>query len=284
MDIGTMHEEVHMRRIMLRIAYDGTNYVGWQKQENGTAVEEVLNKGLCELTGEEIAVIGASRTDSGVHALGNVAVFDTESRIPAEKFCLAVNKYLPDDIAVQSSCEVSPDFHPRYAQCRKTYEYTIYNATIPNPMTGRYSYFVHWPLKVDLMNEAVGYLVGEHDFAGFCSAGAQVKTTIREIFAAECVEIKEDLSIPPVADSNLLTALHPERKAYTDGKRKIVIRLTGNGFLYNMVRIIAGTLVQIGQGMYPPSKMKEIIESCDRREAGPTAPPQGLVLKEIVYF
>ncbi|MBO4416452.1 MAG: tRNA pseudouridine(38-40) synthase TruA [Lachnospiraceae bacterium] len=248
-----------MRRIMLRVAYDGTNYVGWQKQDNGLAVEEVLNRALCELTGEDIAVIGASRTDSGVHAIGNVAVFDTGSRIPADKFCLALNKYLPNDVAVQSSCEVEADFHPRFKECRKTYEYSIYNAPVPSPLMNRYTYFVHYPLDIDVMNEAARYLVGQYDFASFCSAGAQVKTTVREIYSVECLRYMED-----------------------EGKR-IVIRIKGNGFLYNMVRIIAGTLVQIGQGMYPPERMKEILEACDRTQAGPTAPPQGLVLKEIEY-
>ncbi len=263
-----------MRRIMLRIAYDGTNYVGWQKQDNGLAVEEVLNKALHELTGEEIAVIGASRTDSGVHALDNVAVFDTESRIPADKFALALNRYLPNDVAVQSSCEVESDFHPRFSKCSKTYEYSIYNAPIPNPLVNRYSYFVHYPLDTDAMNAAAQYLVGEHDFASFCSAGAQVKTTVREIYEVGCFAEYKALS----------TAIEaPEDKRIENTPGKIIIRITGSGFLYNMVRIIAGTLVQIGQGMYPPERMKEILEACDRTKAGPTAPPQGLVLKEIRY-
>ena len=130
----------------------------------------------------------------------------------------------------------------------------MYNSQIPNPLTGRYSYFVHYPLDVDAMDRAAEYLIGTHDFASFCSAGAQVQTTVRQIFALNCI------ADPPAPD-----------------------RDTGNGFLYNMVRIIAGTLVQIGQGMYPPEKMKEILEAHDRTQAGPTAPPQGLVLKEIEY-
>ncbi len=260
-----------MRRIMLRVAYDGTEYVGWQKQDNGLAVEEVLNRALSELTGEEISVIGASRTDSGVHSLGNVAVFDTDSRIPADKFCLAVNRYLPNDIVVRESREAAPDFHPRYAECRKTYEYTVYNSQIPNPLTGRYSYFVHYPLDVDAMDRAAEYLVGTHDFASFCSAGAQVKTTVRQIFALNCI------ADPPAPDRDTTAENSPRFCG------RVIIRITGNGFLYNMVRIIAGTLVQIGQGMYPPEKMKEILEAHDRTQAGPTAPPQGLVLKEIEY-
>ncbi|MBR4724563.1 MAG: tRNA pseudouridine(38-40) synthase TruA [Lachnospiraceae bacterium] len=244
-----------MRRIMLRVAYDGTDYVGWQYQQNGISIEEELNEALYVLTGEEISVIGASRTDAGVHAMGNVAVFDTASKIPADKFCLALNRYLPEDIVVQSSCEVAPDFNPRYAGSRKTYEYSICNAKIPDPLSRKYAFFVHYPLDVDLMNKAAAYLEGEHDFASFCSAGAQVKTTVRKVFSVECV------AGPPM----------------------ITIRITGGGFLYNMVRIIAGTLIQIGQGMYPPEKMKDILEACDRKQAGPTAPPQGLVLRKIEF-
>ena len=301
-----------MRRILLRIAYDGTDYVGWQKQDNGTAVEEVLNNALGELTGEDIAVIGASRTDSGVHAMDNVAVFDTGSRIPADKFCLALNRYLPNDIVIQSSCEVEPDFHPRYRECRKTYEYSVYNAIVPNPLMNRYTYFVHHFLDIDAMNRAAGYLTGEHDFASFCSAGAQVKTTVREIFSIECIRypVNEEQAVYAQCDIKRNVVMRADKEQVVDARAdkdqvvdaqadkeriaggtaqrsfdacKIVIRITGSGFLYNMVRIIAGTLIQIGQGMYPPDKMKDIIEACDRTQAGPTAPPQGLTLKRILY-
>lgn len=271
-----------MRRILLRIAYDGTDYVGWQKQDNGTAVEEVLNNALGELTGEDIAVIGASRTDSGVHAMDNVAVFDTGSHIPADKFCLALNRYLPNDIVIQSSCEVGADFHPRYRECRKTYEYSVYNAIVPNPLMNRYTYFVHHFLDIDAMNRAAGYLIGEHDFASFCSAGAQVKTTVREIFSIGCIRypINEEQAVDVLADTERIADGTDQRSF---DACKIVIRITGSGFLYNMVRIIAGTLIQIGQGMYPPDKMKDIIEACDRTQAGPTAPSRGLTLKRILY-
>ena len=139
------------KRIKLTIAYDGTNYCGWQVQPNGITVEEVVNKALCKLTGEDIAVIGASRTDSGVHALGNVAVFDTETEIPGERIARALNQRLPDDIVIQSSSEVKDDFHPRYQDTRKTYEYTIYNAEFDNPVTARHHHFVYVPLDVERM-------------------------------------------------------------------------------------------------------------------------------------
>ena len=164
-----------MRRIMLRIAYDGTDYVGWQKQPNGLAVEEVLTKAICDLTGEQIEVIGASRTDSGVHALDNVAVFDTESPIPAKKFSFALNRRLPNSVVVRSSSEVKPNFHPRRVNCVKTYEYRIFNDEHPNPLNRRYTYFYHHDIDVDAMREAAKYLEGEHNFVTFCSPSSFVR-------------------------------------------------------------------------------------------------------------
>ena len=171
-----------MKRVKLIVSYDGTNYCGWQIQQNGITVEEILNKTISDLVGEEIAVIGASRTDSGVHALGNVAVFDTASRIPAEKMCFALNQRLPEDIRIQSSCEVPPDWHPRYCDTRKTYEYRILNRKISLPTERLYSHFFYYPLNVDNMQKAADYLVGEHDFKSFCSARTQVENTIRTIY------------------------------------------------------------------------------------------------------
>ena len=248
---------------MLRIAYDGTDYVGWQKQPNGLAVEEVISRAIDDLTGEEVQVIGASRTDSGVHALGNVAVFDTESRIPGDKFAYALNQRVPGTIVVQESCEVAADFHRRHAECVRTYEYHIYNASHPNPLNARYSYFCHTPLDIGKMRAAAQYLVGEHDFASFCSAGAQVKTTVRTIYS--------------------VGVLTEETESGRHLRGPVTIRIRGNGFLYNMVRIIAGTLQQVGIGAIPPENMAGIIAAADRSKAGPTAPPEGLTLVRIEY-
>ena len=244
-----------MRRIKLTIAYDGTNYCGWQVQPNGITIEEVLNKALKKLTGEDILVIGASRTDSGVHALGNVAVFDTDTTIPAEKIAMALNQRLPEDIVVVKSEEVSEDFHPRYCNCSKTYEYHIINTRIPNPMKRLTNYFVSYELDIEKMRRAASYLVGEHDFVSFCNVRTDVENTVRTI---------TDLDI------------------ITNGN-EIIIRITGNGFLYNMVRIIVGTLVRVGRGFYEPEKVKEILEAKDRKAAGVTAPGHGLVLVKIDY-
>ncbi len=245
-------------RVLLRVAYDGTNYHGWQRQENAVSVESVLTAELQRLLKEDIELIGASRTDAGVHAMGNVAVFDTETTIPAEKICFAVNQSLPPDIRVMESREVSADFHPRYTECIKTYEYVISNEKIYNPLTRLYAYGVYFPLDIGKMKEAAKYFVGEHDFAGFCSAGSQVKSTVRTIY---------DLQV--IADRNAASEIH--------------IRVTGNGFLYNMVRIIAGTLVEVGKGYITPEEIPAIIESRERRQAGPTAPAHGLKLVEIKY-
>lgn len=243
------------KRVFMKIAYDGTNYCGWQMQINGITVEEVINKALSDLLGEKIAVIGASRTDSGVHALANVAVFDTNTKIPAEKISYALNQRLPDDIRIQESMEVSDDFHPRYCNSKKTYEYKIYNTRFPMPTERLYSHFVFMPLDIEKMKEAAAYIIGEHDFKSFCSARSQVENTVRTVYTL-------DIS----RDNNM-----------------IHIKISGNGFLYNMVRIIVGTLIKVGLGVYPPSHVKEIIEACDRNVAGPKAPACGLTLVGIEY-
>lgn len=244
-----------MRRIKLTVAYDGTNYSGWQVQQNAVTIEGVLNKALTKITGEEIAVIGASRTDAGVHAMGNVAVFDTESTIPGERFLYVLNQKMPEDIVVVASEEVALDWHPRHQNTLKTYEYRILNAKIPNPVKRLYSYFVSFDLDVALMCEGAKYLVGEHDFAGFCSVKTSAKTTIRTI---------TDLQVRQEGN-------------------EIIIRVTGNGFLYNMVRIIAGVLIRVGRGYYPPEKVKALLEGKERTGEAVTAPPQGLCLMEIMY-
>jgi len=244
-----------MKRVKLVVAYDGTNYHGWQVQDNGITIEEVLNRTISELVQEDIKVIGASRTDAGVHACGNVAVFDTESRIPGDKFSFALNQRLPDDIRIQESCEVDADFHPRYADTVKTYEYNILNRRFELPSKRLYAAFCYYPMDIERMNQAAAYLVGEHDFKSFCSAGAQVQTTVRTIYAVNVT--KED--------------------------DMVHIRIAGNGFLYNMVRIIAGTLMQVGTGLMEPERVKEILEARDRSKAGPTAVAKGLTLVEIRY-
>lgn len=282
------------RRILLRVAYDGTNYHGWQVQPNAKTIEGELNRILTQLTGEEIQVTGASRTDAGVHALGNVAVFDTLSRIPAEKFSYALNQRLPEDIVVQSSVQVDDDFHPRHCDCQKTYEYDILNRTFPLPAYRNTAYFLYGDLDLEAMRKACQAFLGEHDFASFCAAGAQVQTTVRTIYSLEVLE-------QPLGSNGRTEAQRSQRtqsetielqpdKARLQGpqiqqapERLLTIRVRGNGFLYNMVRIIAGTLVEVGRGHIRPEEIEGIIAACDRAKAGPTAPARGLRLVEIAY-
>ncbi|MDF2590327.1 MAG: pseudouridylate synthase [Anaerocolumna sp.] len=244
-----------MKRIMLVIAYDGTKYCGWQIQPNGITIEEIINRELTTLLKEPITVIGASRTDSGVHALGNVAVFDSETKIPGEKISYALNQRLPKDIVVRKSMDVPLDFHPRYCNSTKTYEYKILNTKFPIPTNRLYSHFVYYPLNLDNMIEASKYLVGEHDFKSFCSTRTQVLDTVRTIYNLN-IDKQDDM---------------------------ISITISGNGFLYNMVRIIVGTLIKVGLGVYPPDHVCEILEKKDRTAAGPKAPAEGLMLHHIDY-
>ena len=245
-----------MKRVMLTVAYDGTAYHGWQIQPNGETIEGILNRCLSETLGEKIEVIGASRTDSGVHAMGNIAVFDTDSPIPADKISYALNQRLPEDIKIQKSEEVASDFHPRHCESRKTYEYRIYCAPFPMPVKRLYAHYTYIPMDVERMRRGASYLVGKHDFKSFCSAEAQVETTVRQVDSVEVVQEGQE----------------------------IVIRVAGRGFLYNMVRIIAGTLMEVGRGHIAPEEVKTILEARDRQAAGPTAPACGLTLVKYEFL
>lgn len=244
-----------MKRVMLVVAYDGTDYHGWQLQPGAPTIEGELNRALNELLGEEIQVIGASRTDSGVHALCNAAVFDTDTKIPPEKLSYALNQRLPEDIRIQRSVEVAFDFHPRHCSSKKTYEYRILNREFPLPTKRRYAHFTYVHLDEERMQRGAQYLVGEHDFKSFCSTAAVVETTVRTLYS---LAVKRE-------------------------GEEIIIRVSGSGFLYNMVRIIAGTLMEIGRGNIEPEKMQEILEAKDRTAAGPTAPACGLTLVDYEW-
>ena len=209
-----------------------------------------------EIAGKNVEIIGASRTDAGVHALGNVAVFDTDMNIPGEKWAYALNTVLPDDISVVGSSIMPPDFHPRHCDTRKTYCYRILNTEFGLPKKRNYTWNVPGNIDIAKMQEAAAYLVGEHDFKSFCCVRTQTETTVRTIYSLD-VDRKGD---------------------------EILITVTGNGFLYNMVRIIAGTLIQVGKGKFNPEYVKEMLDAKDRTQAGQTAPPQGLTLMRIEYL
>ena len=302
-----------MKRILLTVAYDGTGYSGFQAQKSGVpTIERELNTALTALTGVPVEVNGASRTDAGVHALCNLAVFDTDSRIPPQKFANALNVRLPDQICVQDSREVPADFHPRFCDTVKTYDYVIYNARFASPRRRRFSFYSYTPFDVEKMRRAAQYLVGEHDFKSFCSVHTQALTTVRTITEIEVIErpceeeriaervaegapapaeaadaftagIAEGAPVPMEGESgSAATAKGSGAKKVNAPKavspREIIIRVSGTGFLYNMVRIIAGTLMEVGRGAIAPEQVKEILEARDREKAGPTAPPEGLTL------
>ncbi len=243
------------RRILLKVAYDGSAYSGFAYLENANTIEGTINTAIEKLTGEKTEVIGASRTDAGVHAYGNVVVFDTASTVPAESFYMALNSKLPNDIRIMESFEVPGDFHPRKCRSEKTYEYRILNTKLPIPTKRQYYWHCSYDLDEKLMNDAGKYMEGEHDFSSFCASGSQALTHVRTI---KSVDVARDGDV-------------------------ITIRVVGNGFLYNMVRIIAGTLMEVGRGKIAPEAVKDIIEACDRTKAGPTAPPQGLFLVKYEF-
>ncbi len=247
---------MNKKRVCLTVAYDGTAYHGWQVQPGVVTIESKLNECLSDLLKEEIQVIGASRTDSGVHALGNIAVFDTEARMPAEKMSYALNQRLPEDIRIQRSEEVPSDWHPRHCESRKTYDYRIYRGEFPMPVKRLYALFTYHKLDVEKMQLAARYLEGEHDFKSFCQIGAQVESTVRTIYSVDIIEEGSDL----------------------------IIRVCGNGFLYNMVRIIVGTLLEVGREKRAPEDMQDILEKKDRSAAGPTAPAHGLTLMNYEFL
>ncbi len=245
-----MEKESNTKRIMLTVSYDGTNYCGWAYQDNVPTIEGELNKAISLLCNENITVIGASRTDAGVHAYGNIAVFDTISTIPPERFVYALNHQLPEDIRIIKSQKVASDFHPRHCNTIKTYEYHILNADIADPIRRNYIYNFGMKLDVEVMNEAAGYFIGEHDFTSFCNIESQAVSHVRRVY---------DVNVAKKGS-------------------EIIITVVGAGFLYNMVRIMAGTLIQIGRGKGKPEDIAKMIEAKDRRKAGPTAPAKGLYL------
>ena len=245
-----------MKNIKLTIEYDGTNYHGWQIQQNSITVQEVVQNAIKRLLGEETSVIGCSRTDVGVHAYGQTLNFMTQSNIPPDKFSFALNNLLPTDIVVRKSELVPDDFHARYNAKGKKYRYLVINSSQPSALNRNRAWHVKPVLDVEKMVEAAKAFLGEHDFAAFQATGGQVRSTVRTIY-------------------NIMVNRMPDNI--------ISIEVEGNGFLYNMVRIIAGTLVYVGLGKLRPDEVTEIIESGDRKRAGITAPAHGLYLIEVLY-
>ncbi len=243
------------RRIRLIVQYDGTNYVGWQLQENGVSVQQRLNEAILAVTGEKIQLHGSGRTDSGVHAKAQVAHFDTDARMPANKFAIAMNMRLPRDIRVLYSEEAPEDFHARFSAKNKTYRYTLQLGPHADVFCRDTALHIHTELNFDRMQAAAQDALGEHDFFAFMSAGSKLEHTVRTIFRSEWSQCGQFY--------------------YYD--------VSANGFLYNMVRILVGTMLEIGSGKLPQDAIAHAINSKNRSDAGPTAPPQGLALMRVQY-
>jgi tRNA pseudouridine38-40 synthase len=243
-----------MRNIMITIQYDGSDYYGWQKQNDKPGIQSIIEDSIYKITKENVDLISSGRTDRGVHAIGQVANFKTTAKIPVEKIPGAINSSLPEDISIIDAKEVDENFHSRYCSTKKRYRYVIYNNKYKNPIYRKYSYHVKHNLDFEKMKEESRYLMGKHDFIGFMSTGSSIKTTVRNIYD---IELKKEGDF-------------------------IVLEIEGNGFLYNMVRIIAGTLIDIGRGRITES-LKDIIESKERSRAGHTAHANGLFLKKVYY-
>ena len=244
-----------MRNIRLTIEYDGKDFNGWQKQPNKLNIQGEIERAIEEITGEKVDLIASGRTDAGVHALAQMANFKTNSNLPVEKYPIALNTKLKKSIRIQKAEEVEQDFHSRYHCKQKTYRYVINNSEQGSSIYRNLEYFVPNKLNVEKMQEAVKYFEGEHDFKAFKASGTSSKSSVRTIYKGK-VEKQGD---------------------------RIIIELTGNGFLYNMVRIIAGTLVDVGLEKIKPSEIPEIIEKGERTRAGKTLPPQGLYLVKVEY-
>ena len=245
-----------MRNIKLVIEYDGKEFNGWQKQPNKLNIQGTIEKAIETITKEKVDLIASGRTDAGVHALGQVANFKTNSNIPIDKFAIAINSNLKKSIIIKSAEEVDERFHSRLSCKKKTYRYIINNSKYGTAIYRNLETCIKEKLDIEKMKEAIKYFEGEHDFKAFKASGTSSKSSVRTIYKAEVIEKEND---------------------------RIYIELTGNGFLYNMVRIIVGTLVEVGIGKIKPEDIKKIIESKDRKNAGKTLPPQGLYLLKVDY-
>lgn len=244
-----------MRRIRLIAEYDGTNYVGWQIQPNGESVQGVIERELCSLTHEDIRIHGSGRTDSGVHSKAQVLHFDTESRIPADKFPYALNVSLPHDIRIKYGDEPPLGFHSRFDVRKKHYRYTLYCAPHASAFCAKTALHVHQPLDFEKMCRAASFVLGEHDFAAFKSEGTELSSTVRTVYES----------------------------TWTRDGKFMYYDICGSGFMYNMVRILVGTMLEIGKGYLDEDAMENALKTCSRNAAGATAPCHGLMMTRVEY-
>lgn len=244
-----------MKNIKLTIEYEGTNYSGWQKQKNAKTVQNEIEKAIKKTIGEKIDLIGSSRTDKKVHALGQVANFKTNTKMPGERYKYALKEHLPEDITIRNSEEVDLNFHARFDATKKIYKYIVYNGKLPRALYKRFSYHCPYYLDIEAMKLASVYFIGTHDFESFKTKESVPFTTIKTIYNID-ISKKEDI---------------------------IVFTIEGKSFLHNMIRIIVGTLLFVGRGKISKEEIPKIIGAKTREKAGPTAPAQGLYLKKVFY-
>jgi len=244
-----------MRNIRLLIEYDGTNYAGWQWQKNAITIQETLSKAIVQVIQEKVTIYGAGRTDAGVHALGQVANFNTTSNIPSERLIRAINFYLPHDITIKEAVDVSESFHAQYCAVSKVYQYTLFNNWTRTSLNRNFCYVCGFQLDIDRMLDATQYLIGTHDFTSFTTKALQEKNRIRTI---KKLEMKKE-------------------------EKYIYFTVEADGFLYNMVRSIVGTLIEVGRGKIAGESIKDILNAKNRNSAGPTSPARGLCLIEVKY-
>lgn len=268
-----------MRNICLLVSYDGTRYYGFQTQPGGNTIQDRLEEAIWRLTGERTRVVGSGRTDAGVHARGQVVHFHTQSRIPVERWALALNTRLPEDIVVRAAAEVPESFHARHHALWKTYRYTINTCRFPDVFRRRYEYHHPRPLDISAMREGLRHLVGEHDFTSFASIHSSAEHHVRTIYEARLDAERAGRDAGPAWSADGAGS----GNGLPDGGGVLHLVLTGNGFLYNMVRIIAGTILEVGEGKRDPDDIARILAAKDRSLAGPTAPAHGLMLLEVGY-
>lgn len=245
-----------MRHLKLTLAYDGSGYNGFQRQKNAVGIQQILEKALSKMFGEEIRIAASGRTDTGVHAEGQVISFSTSGTVPTEKIVQALPSYLPEDIVVWKAEDVAHNFNARYSAIAKRYVYRIIIAETPSPFKRKYAWYLKKPLDVQAMQAAADAILGEHDFAAFRSAGSAPVKTVKNIYKAEWTKSDE---------------------------QELQFTIEGDGFLYHMVRNLVGAMVRVGNGKISLERFKDILASCDRKQAGTAAPPQGLCLDEVFY-
>jgi tRNA pseudouridine38-40 synthase len=270
-----------MTTFKITLSYDGTGYVGWQRQANGVSIQELIEDALRELDGRAVTATGAGRTDAGVHALGQVAAFTIARDLAPCALVRALNAHLPRAVRVLTAEETPATFHPRFGASTKTYRYRLWRDEVMSPFERAYAWHVPGPLDVDAMRAAAALLEGRHDFAAFQATGSSVATTVREIYASRIV----DCGLRTGQESTTQSTTQSETQSATRNPQSAILcyEVSGSGFLRHMVRIIVGSLVEIGRGRQPVDWIDRVIATRDRSSAGPTAPPHGLFLVRVEY-